>query len=495
MHACHHSLKAASVVAFALSLFATACGEGEEISGGPPSQTTKSDLTVNGTGFGPHDGEVMSVALLDAAGEYIAAGATIINGGAFSVTFPGSIADGINYRLDYYADHDKNGLCSIPALSGDHGWRQTMTGTSSALNQPVTHNIAFEADVCTSFPAYDLQLNGAFGPHAGQTLYVAVVRTLDDLLVTEQSTVLPQNGILAWAVRGILQRGVDYRVDYYADTNGDGACQGPAFDQDHAWAAVVRSVGGNTSVTGSDPSPFDPLACAAFPGGVPTGPFDLNVTGTGFAPHDGQVMSVALTTIDGTVIARAMGVIAGGRFSAAFPGRLEAGQSYRLDYYADRDLDGVCTPPALAGDHGWRTEIRSVSAAVDTSVVHSITFEPTVCGSFPTRDLAFSGTYSPHAGQTMYAKLVRDIDGTSIATTSQVVPAGGAVLMSLPASVQDGATYHFDYFADTNSDGLCSGPALAQDHGWRVTVPAVSTAVALSRNHDTAFEPTVCASF
>ncbi|MBI5507851.1 MAG: hypothetical protein HY903_03750, partial [Deltaproteobacteria bacterium] len=116
------------------------------------------------------------------------------------------------------------------------------------------------------------------------------------------------------------------------------------------------------------------------------------------------------------------------------------------------------------------------------------------CGSFPTRDLSFAGAYLPHAGQTMYAALVREIDSRLVASTSTVVPAGGAVSLPLAGRLQDGLSYRWDYFADTNADGLCTGPSFVEDHAWQIQVPEVDGNVILSRDHDTAFAA-VCASF
>ncbi|MBI5507886.1 MAG: hypothetical protein HY903_03925 [Deltaproteobacteria bacterium] len=240
-----------------------------------------------------------------------------------------------------------------------------------------------------------------------------------------------------------------------------------------------------------------PLACNDDDDGQgqPAGSLDLRITGTGFAPHNGEVMSLALTTTAGQVLTRGAALVADGGFAFTFPGSLERGLGYRLDYYTDHDHDGVCTTPVLAGDHGWTATVPTVTDAVTQTLTHNVIFGAGVCASFPTHALTFSGTFAPHAGRTFYAALVRELDGFPVATTSMLIPAGGAVSLLFAARLQDGLSYHLDYFVDANANAACETPALTADQGWRIAVPTVSGDVTLSRSEDTTFEPSVCASF
>ncbi|MBI5507542.1 MAG: hypothetical protein HY903_02195, partial [Deltaproteobacteria bacterium] len=377
-------------LAASATLLVTACGDGEESGGVTPGG--RLDLTLSAAGFDPHNGEVMSVALVDGAGAIIATRAALVANGGFTMTFPASLEAAAGYTLAYYVDHDRDGRCGSPGLAGDHGWQIELTAGDQAVTRSLTHNLNFAPSVCGRFPLYDLALAGSFAPHANQDMYVAVIRDLDGLVVNATTTRVPADGYLALTIPGVVQAGTTYSIDHDADVDGDGICEGPAFTQDHGWRSRVGEVSGSVAVAGSDAAAFEPEVCASFPGGQPGGPFDLSITGSGFTPHNGQVLSLALS-VDGTIQARRAVVVTNGGFAMTLPAGLELGRSYRIDYYVDRDRDGICSPPTLAGDHGWSSTISVVSGAVDLALTHSISFDAAVCGSFPTRDLSFAGAY------------------------------------------------------------------------------------------------------
>jgi len=223
--------------------------------------------------------------------------------------------------------------------------------------------------------------------------------------------------------------------------------------------------------------------------------FDLTVSGSGFAPHNTQLLSVVLIE-DGNFLARDSAVVSGGNFSFTWTDTLKPGSFYRVDYYADHNSNGTCQmPPA---DHGWRVEIGKVTADKMVKEVHDLAFESTVCDSFPTFNLTLKGTgYNPHNTETLNAALVRAKDGKVVAKKSTTVSNTGTFSIAWMNSVQMGMGYTVDYYADHNKNGTCQAPAASpgNDHGWRESVPAVGANVMLNTVHDLAFEAMVCDSF
>lgn len=124
------------------STFTSACTPASD-SGGPYC------LTFKGTAYSVHIGQTFKVALVLADGSNtVVTGATVaaLPGASFTVDLPRAMAAGVPYYVDYYADNNRDGTCTTPALAGDHVWRShtvqdfyhgTVT-TVTALNGDVT---------------------------------------------------------------------------------------------------------------------------------------------------------------------------------------------------------------------------------------------------------------------------------------------------------------------------------------------------------------------
>ena len=111
------------------------------------------------------------------------------------------------------------------------------------------------------------------------------------------------------------------------------------------------------------------------------GPFDLDFSGTGFTPHNGQTLHVAVLDASGGahVVTDQSTTVSGGDFSFSFPGVLEEGHSYHVDYYADFNGNGSCDAPPT--DHVWRKDVDNVQDNVNLQVTHNTNFTD-VCSSF-----------------------------------------------------------------------------------------------------------------
>jgi hypothetical protein len=112
----------------------------------------------------------------------------------------------------------------------------------------------------------------------------------------------------------------------------------------------------------------------------PEGPFDLVFSGTGFAPHEGQFLFVALVEVGGGLVGSDLDDVVGGVFSFTFAGLLEEGKTYNLDYFADQNGNEECDAPPT--DHVWRDVIPAVTGDVMVDIVHNTVFTAAACDSF-----------------------------------------------------------------------------------------------------------------
>ncbi|MBI5501838.1 MAG: hypothetical protein HY907_16465 [Deltaproteobacteria bacterium] len=222
---------------------------------------------------------------------------------------------------------------------------------------------------------WDLSFSGVgFSFHNGNRIEAAVIDAGDGTTVARSAATVTA-GAFEFAWPGVLAAGHDFRVDYYIDYNRSGSCEPPPAD--HGWTMVVPAFVDDVSLTVTHSATFYAGVCASFPRTA----FDLTLSGIGFGFHDGQTMNAALVDLaDGSVVDRLVATVAAGAFELAWPGELQAGRDYRVDYYADYNGNGTCdAPPA---DHGWTVDVPPFSDDVTLGVTHSTTFFSGVCASF-----------------------------------------------------------------------------------------------------------------
>jgi hypothetical protein len=154
-----------------MALLVAGCGGSSGGGGGGSSGNASAgpfSLTLSGSGYGPHVGQTLHVALVnDATNAVVATDSFVVaSSGAISYTFAAKMTKGGTYRLDFYADYNTNGACD--AYPTDHAWRVAVTdangdgtndvsnlGTATAVNNDVAitrnHDVSF-TNVCASFP-------------------------------------------------------------------------------------------------------------------------------------------------------------------------------------------------------------------------------------------------------------------------------------------------------------------------------------------------------
>lgn len=109
----------------------------------------KFDVTFNGTGYSPHEGQTVHAMLIRADNDDPReSGTATITNGSFTFTWPLAVDDGLAYYIDFYADVDGNGTCEAGT---DHVWRVDIPAVSGNVTVNETHNTNFTAAACGSF--------------------------------------------------------------------------------------------------------------------------------------------------------------------------------------------------------------------------------------------------------------------------------------------------------------------------------------------------------
>lgn len=198
-----------------------------------------SEVTVNLTGMTPHAGQEIFFALVDMSSGKVVDRESEIVQESFSVLLSGMVP-GQSYYVDFFADHNGNGYYDAPPV--DHAWRLELPDASGGEVLNFAHNTDF-TDV-----AWKHRLRVRFegmSPHLGQmlTLYVydlasgisldtVIVPSIEDEKFDVESHVMEPMG--------------NYRVDFYADHNGNGSYDAPPAD--HAWRLETGTAMGDVDL-------------------------------------------------------------------------------------------------------------------------------------------------------------------------------------------------------------------------------------------------------
>jgi hypothetical protein len=192
-------------------------------------------------GMTPHIGQKLEVRLVEMTSMMEAGRVTVdaIPSEEFDVFLP-FIATGETYYVDFYADHNSNGVYDAPPT--DHAWRMELTDVEGDEDDEFIHNTNF-TDIGWS---YRLTLNATgMNPHLGQLFEL---RLVNQATLAEAGRMRLDSIVLAdFAASAIgLELGEDYFVDFYADHNGNGMYDPPPTD--HAWRLELNDVAGDSEL-------------------------------------------------------------------------------------------------------------------------------------------------------------------------------------------------------------------------------------------------------
>lgn len=300
-------------------------------------------------------------------------------------------------------------------------------------------------------------------PHVGQSLWLLVedrdegTELLRMVRVIEESFTIEVPGIEA---------GNDYRVEFFADHNGNGGYDDPPTD--HAWRYDLDAVSEDEVLDFAHNTEFQDID------------WDhrviLNLEG--MSPHVGQEIYFALIdALSGEVIDRESETVSESftvELSKDMPAR-----PYHLDFFSDHNGNGHYDAPPT--DHAWRLELTASLGDDTVDFVHNTTFTD-VSWKHRLR-VRFSGM-TPHVGQ-MFTLYVRDLtSGTYLDTVvlESIVEANFDVESHV---VEPGNSYRVDFFADHNGNSSYDAPPA--DHAWRLESGSATGDVDLDFEHNTNF--------
>ena len=369
------------------------------------------------------------------------------------------VETGHSYWIDFYADFNMNGLYDAPPT--DHAWRLELNDAQGDTTLTFTHNTTF-TDIM--WP-YMLTLNLTnMNPHVGQQLSVRVVDVGSGMEVGRKTLML-MNPDTAVGIPGIVP-GRTYDVDFFADLNKNGVYDAPPTD--HAWRLTADNVAGDTQLDFSHNTNFTDIQW----------PYALTLNLLSMNPHLGQLFEVRVIDLyDMREIGRvSLDAIVVPDFKVVIPG-LQTGHTYRVDYYADFNKNGMYdAPPA---DHAWREQVTATGDA-QIDFTHSTNFTDIKWTYQFTLNLS---NMNPHLGQAFQARVIDLYDMSEIGRVK-------IDAIRIPnfevkiAGIKSGRNYWVDFYADLNKNGQYDAPPA--DHAWRETFTAAGN-TSLNFNHNTNF--------
>jgi len=335
---------------------------------------------------------------------------------------------------------------------------------------------------------YDLTLRGSdFGADEGLVIKVALVRWHETEIVAGPEQLTVSGGAFDLKLEGVLEDGQRYELHFYSDENGTGVCESPPID--HAWKMDIAAAASNIELSVVHTENFTDV-CSTFGGNV--GPFDLNINGAGYVPHEGEPFFAALVRSDSqeVVAGPSEAVVSGGGFSFSFADALQPGVAYEVVSYADHNGSGRCDAPPI--DHGWRTPVGDVIGDHTLELTHSTDFVD-VCERFGYYDITVSGSlFDDDEGEAIYVTVVEAESGALAVPIQQSTVVDQGFSTFWPDALRAGTDYNVHYFIDHNANGTCETPP--DDHAWAQVVVNMNGDITVHVAHSSTYTD-VCASF
>jgi hypothetical protein len=170
-----------------------------------------------------------------------------------------------SHSLAIWADENGNGTYDVPPT--DHAWRISVPESGRVT---FTHDTAFEdvGSAAASEPGLDFTFSATgMTPHVGQRFGLAVyeVKTAPDdwPLVGVYFLESVPAAEFTVTIPGIITANEDYRVDFFADLNGDGAYDPPPTD--HAWRVFQSSTDAGLAVSFAHGTEFTDISLPPAP--------------------------------------------------------------------------------------------------------------------------------------------------------------------------------------------------------------------------------------
>ncbi len=322
---------------------------------GDATSNALSTLTVSFSDMTPHVGQMLQLRVIDKnnmkeVGRTSVASITQ----AFDVQLD-VILQGHDYYIDFFADHNGNGLYDAPPT--DHAWRIELNDAQGNDNVAFAHNTNF-TDIDWD---YMLTVNfTGMTPHVGQLLELRVEDDVTNQEVGRTRIEFIPSADFTVNIPGI-KLGKQYKVEFYADHNGNGLYDSPPTD--HAWKIQFENNSGDVTETFAHNTDFTDVGWDYL--------YTLNFIGMN--PHVGQMLEMRIVRKDNSEeIGRIkVDAIPSPNFSVSIPG-IELNHDYNVDFYADHNGNGLYDAPPT--DHAWRLTLNSSTGNYAENFSHNTNF-------------------------------------------------------------------------------------------------------------------------
>ncbi|MBT3270492.1 hypothetical protein HN371_25335 [Candidatus Poribacteria bacterium] len=354
---------------------------------------------------------------------------------------------------------------------------------------------------------YSLQLDlTSFSPHASQKIEGRVVDVASGMEVA-RTVVTGAPEVTLFFPDGLVG-GRTYRVDFYADLDRSDEYTPPVDDPptafpDHQWrlraesadadgASTLMDVSGDVHITFGHNANWVDIDWPDFERNSGTTSRALSLRLNPFAPHAGQRIEGRVVNVaDEREVGRA-DVVGEPDVTLDFGRVLADGQAYRIDFYADLNMDGEYTAPVgdpatSFPDHQWSIDgatategaaaLAAVSGDVAITFAHNANWVDIDWPGMEMNEVAMAALeltlspFAPHAGQRIEARVV-DVDTDTEVGRVDVV-GDVEVTLSFGDVLAMGASYRVDFYADLDGNGEYTppvgGPAASfPDHQWSI---------------------------
>lgn len=420
-------------------------------------------LTINFTGMNAHVGQKLEVQLVDRGSGLVNGHASVASvATADFILQVSGITPGHSYNVEIYADLNGNGLYDEPPA--DHAWRMYLKDVAGDESMDFAHNTNFSSLEWKYLLAFNAT---GMTPHVGQDFYWRVVDKITGMEVARHVIQGIPSADFSFE-KAALTVGHKYRVDFYADLNGNGTYDEPGTD--HAWRVETDAVTGDTEINFAHNTNFEDIGF----------PDLLTLSLDGMVPHVGQmfgfrVLDLASRLEVGRVV---LDSILEPGFQVSVPG-IKPGGNYQLDFFADLNKNGKYDTPGT--DHAWRRFVYDVQGDTVVNFSHNTTF--TDIGW----DYAFTLHFSdmvPHVGQMLELRLTDKSDGHEVGRTKVMAIPAAEFYLTIPG-IMAGNSYQADFYADLSGNDLYDAPGT--DHAWRIDADNVQGDTVVDFAHNTNF--------
>ncbi len=311
-------------------------------------------ITIHFTGMNPHVGQNLYLRLVD-KGTLKEESRTVLNVSDPDFDVIMAITTGHSYFIDFFADFNGNGLYDPPPT--DHAWRMDADNVTNGQEFNFAHNTNF-TDIDWAYIVV-IQFTG-MTPHVGQMLEIR----LEDDNTGKEIERIKLSAIPAADFSVVLigtKLGVEYKVEFYADFNGNGLYDAPPVD--HAWVITFENMTGDVSLDFFHNTNFDDINWK----------YLLTANLMAMVPHVGQLFE--LRVVDQSDMSEVNRVtldqILVPDFTVFLDG-IEVGHDYNIDFYADFNGNGGYDAPPV--DHAWRLTFNAMNGDFMQDFSHNTNF-------------------------------------------------------------------------------------------------------------------------